>query len=35
MENPSNRDGIFQIINNDYEPGPITVAGLSSQLKDF
>lgn len=23
MNNPNNRDGIFQIINNDYEPGPI------------
>jgi hypothetical protein len=35
MENPSNRDGLFQIINNDYEPGPITVADLASQLRDF
>ncbi len=26
MANPGNRDGLFQIINNDYEPGPITRA---------
>jgi hypothetical protein len=35
MENPANRDGLFQIINNDYEPGPITVADLARQLNDF
>lgn len=35
MENPANRDGLFQIINNDYEPGPITVADLSVQLQHF
>jgi hypothetical protein len=36
MANPSNnRDGLFQIINNDYEPGPLTRAQLESQLNDF
>lgn len=35
MANPGNRDGLFQIINNDYEPGPITRAWLKSQLEDF
>lgn len=35
MYNPGNRDGIFQIINNDYEPGNIDRAGLESQLNDF
>lgn len=35
MNNPANRDGLFQIINNDYEPGLIDRAGLQSQLNDF
>lgn len=35
MNNPANRDGLFQIINNDYEPGPVTRAWLQSQLEDF
>lgn len=35
MENPGNRDGLFQIINNDYEPWKIDRAWLLSQLEDF
>ncbi len=36
MANPSNnRDGLFQIVSNDYEPGPLSRAQLESQLNDF
>lgn len=35
MANPANRDGLFQIINNDYEPWIIDRAWLESQLNDF
>ncbi len=35
MNNPANRDWLFQIVSNDYEPGPITRASLQSQLADF
>lgn len=35
MSNPENRDWLFQIINNDYTPWPITRAWLQSQLDDF
>ncbi len=35
MKNPDNRDGLFQIINNDYEPGLIQRADLHNQLNDF
>jgi hypothetical protein len=35
MKNPDNRDGLFQIINNDYAPGVIDRGWLESQLNDF
>lgn len=35
MTNPANRDGLFQIVANDYEPGPVTRAWLQAQLQDF
>jgi hypothetical protein len=35
MRNPDNRDGLFQIINNDYAPWAIDRAWLQSQLTDF
>lgn len=35
MYNPANRDWLFQIINNDYEPWIIDRASLLSQLEDF
>ena len=35
MSNPSNRDWLFQIVNNDYEPGDIDTAWLQDQLDDF
>ena len=35
MYNPTNGDGIFQIINNHYLPGSIDIATLGSELYDF
>ena len=35
MNNPANRDGIFQIIANDYAPGPLALHDLIGQLQDF
>jgi hypothetical protein len=35
MNNPANRDGIFQIIANDYTPGPLALHDLIGQLQDF
>ncbi len=35
MANPDNGDGLFQILSNHYEPGPVTDADLESQIEDF
>ena len=35
MYNPTNGDGIFQIINNHYIPGDIDIATLADELIDF
>lgn len=35
MANPDNGDGLFQILSNHYEPGPINDAQLERQIEDF